>query len=226
LNQISIPSYTEKILEINEIFYSIQGESTYAGLPFVFIRLSKCNLNCEWCDTKYANTEEGSRLNFHEIYDKISKYPTRYIEITGGEPLLQKQQVVNFVEFIFNKGYRILIETNGSINLGGIPDYCIKIVDVKTPSSGHVYSFNLENLEFLNKDDQIKFVIKDREDFEYSINFIEKYKDRLPSVKLFSPVWGSIDYDVLSKWILEYGSDIRLQLQFHKIIWDANLRGV
>lgn len=213
------------MLNISEIFCSIQGESTYAGLPCIFIRLAGCNLRCDYCDTTYSYVSDIS-LSVNDIITKIKEYdPIKLLEITGGEPLLQPE-VYQLFESLHKDGYTILLETNGSISLKGIPEYIIKIVDVKCPGSGEEKSFLLENLEFINqKNDEIKFVLSDNFDYNWAKDFIIKYQLNEYEI-LFSPVSDKLNPQDLAKWITEDKLPVRMQLQLHKIIWDKDKRGV
>ncbi|NQT65604.1 MAG: radical SAM protein [FCB group bacterium] len=213
------------MLNISEIFCSIQGESTYAGLPCIFIRLAGCNLRCEYCDTTYSHESEIN-LSIEDILTKVKEYePVKLIEITGGEPLLQPE-VYKLFESLHKNGYNILLETNGSISLKDIPEYVIKIVDVKCPGSGEENSFLLENLEYINKEkDEIKFVLSDNYDYNWAKDFINKYKLFEYEI-LFSPVSDKLEPQDLAKWIIDDKLPVRLQLQLHKIIWDKDKRGV
>lgn len=227
MNPISIPLSTVNSLEISEIFYSLQGESSYIGLPMVFIRLSRCNLNCTWCDTRYACVLKGQSLSYHHIFGQIQSYPCRSIEFTGGEPLLQKEALLPFWHFLIQAGYRLLLETNGSLPIDDCPPELIIIMDVKTPSSGQRDSFWHANLGELKKDrDQLKFVIGDAEDFAFMVSFIHQNRSQIPNEVLISPVSGRIDLQELARWILNSGLNLRLQIQQHRIIWPQQLRGV
>ncbi len=203
------------MLEVCEIFYSLQGESSFAGLPCVFVRLSGCNLRCEWCDTQYA-WEPGAPMKIPQILNQIREYPTKLVEITGGEPLLQ-DACPDLMQSLLKHGYTVLLETNGSIMLDQVPPQVIKIVDVKCPGSGHSDSFLMENLTFLQPHDELKFVIADRNDYDFALDFIEK--NNLKGKQLiFSPVTSSLEPKTLANWMLEDGADARLQLQLHKIL--------
>ncbi len=206
-------------MQVSEIFLSIQGESTYAGLPCVFIRLAGCNLSCSWCDTSYARSAEGAReLASGQVLSEARRYGCRLAEITGGEPLLQDGARV-IMQALLDDGYVVLLETNGSVSLAGLDRRLVKIVDVKCPSSGHAGSFLIENLEHLCPDDEVKFVIGDRGDYEFARDFVEQYlKDRTQKV-LFAPVKATLKPDVLAGWILKDGLSVRLQLQLHSYIW-------
>ncbi len=204
---------------VSEIFLSIQGESTYAGLPCVFVRLAGCNLKCSWCDTAYARTREGaSVLSVDEIVGEVKRFNRRLVEITGGEPLIQPE-AVKLAARLLDEGCRVLIETNGSVSLTGLDRRVVKIVDVKCPASGHVGSFLMENLKSITPDDEVKFVIANREDFEYARAFLEeRLKGRTAKI-LFAPVKSSLEAKELAGWILREGLDVRLQLQIHTYIW-------
>ena len=213
------------MLEISEIFCSIQGESTYAGLPCIFVRLAGCNLRCDYCDTVYSYKNEIT-LTIDDIIKKVKEYaPVKLVEITGGEPLMQPK-VCQLIETLNNDGYKILLETNGSISLENIPEYVIKIVDVKCPGSGEEKSFSLENLECIHQEkDEIKFVLTDNFDYNWAKDFVLKSKLNDYEI-LFSPVSDKLNPQDLAKWIIDDKLNVRMQLQLHKIIWDKNKRGV
>lgn len=208
-------------MKISEIFFSIQGESTYAGLPFVFVRLSGCNLRCNYCDTAYA-WEEGDEVTVEEVLRRIGGFPCKYVAITGGEPLLQ-EEVYTLIDRLLKAQYRVLIETNGSIPLKGVDRRVVKVVDIKTPGSGSGGSFLMENLKYLNPQDEIKFVIGDRKDYEWSKDFVKDYLLEGKVKILFSPVYSRLSKRRLAEWILRDGLNCRLNLQLHKLIW--GLRG-
>jgi len=210
---------------VNEIFYSIQGESTFAGLPCTFIRLTGCNLRCSYCDTKYAYNE-GTSLTVNDIIDRISDYRCFLVEITGGEPLIQDETPLLITNLI-NNGYKLLLETNGTIDISQVDERCIKIVDIKCPGSGESGKNILDNLNRLNISDQVKFVISSREDYGYAKDIIK----RIPSWFLrenilISPVPGKMDFSDLAKLILEDRLAVRFHIQLHKIIWPDINRGV
>ncbi|MBI5327655.1 MAG: radical SAM protein [Deltaproteobacteria bacterium] len=204
---------------MSEIFLSIQGESSYTGLPCIFIRLAGCNLRCSWCDTTYAQTsEQGENLSIEQIIGELKKINCKLVEITGGEPLFQKETPV-LVNRLLKLGYEVLLETNGSINLEPVNTNAVKIVDVKCPSSGHDGSFFMENLRFITLKDEVKFVIADRKDYEFACDFLETcIKDKATKI-LFAPVYPDMPSQELAKWILADGIKVRLQLQMHKLIW-------
>ncbi|MBC8313651.1 MAG: radical SAM protein [Candidatus Cloacimonetes bacterium] len=210
-------------MKLSEIFYSIQGESTFAGLPCIFIRFSGCNLSCSYCDTKYAY-EQNFELSVEKILDKIKKYsPVKLVEITGGEPLLQKE-IYSLFEKLHSKNYQILLETNGAIFVNKIPKYVKKIMDIKTPTSKMSDKMKWENLNFLTENDEIKFVLSDKNDFDWAIKKIRKYDLQKYKI-LFSPNKSKLNEKSLAEWILKTKMPIRLQMQLHKIIW-KNKKGV
>ena len=204
-------------MRVSEIFYSIQGESTYAGLPFVFVRLAGCNLNCNYCDTRYAR-EEGEEMTVDGVVERIRAFPSRWVEITGGEPLLQEETRL-LMDRLLEEGYRVLLETNGSVDLRGVDRRVVKIVDVKTPGSGSGGSFLLDNLSCLHRKDELKFVVSDRRDYEWSRRFIVEHRLVGRVEILFSPVHGRLAPSILAGWILEDGLGVRFQIQLHKAIW-------
>jgi 7-carboxy-7-deazaguanine synthase len=213
-------------MRITEIFYSIQGESSFAGLPCVFVRLTWCNLRCVWCDSEYTFTG-GVEMSVDEVMERVRGYGCKLVEITGGEPLVQKRECVELSRRLCDEGYTVLVETGGSLDAGVLDPRAVKILDVKCPGSGEARRNHWANLERLNPRDEIKFVIKDRADFDYALGVIEKYSlgEREPQV-LFSPVWGEVDLKDLAAWILESGVRARLQLQLHKYIWGPDVKGV
>lgn len=212
-------------LNICEIFFSLQGESTYAGLPCVFIRLSGCNLNCTYCDTVYAKTE-SSLMDLNAILKKIESYNCNLVEITGGEPLLQSN-TIGLISALINKNFKVLLETNGSINIQNVPTECIKIIDIKCPSSGESHNNLKKNLNFLTTKDELKFVIGTKDDYEFAKAFITEENIDISFGKIhFSPVFGIIRPGTLAGWIINDKLDVRLSLQMHKIIWDKDRRGV
>jgi len=213
-------------LIVNEIFYSIQGESSFAGLPCVFIRLTGCNLRCSYCDTQYAY-EEGNEIDVLEMIKRIQNYRCPLIEITGGEPLIQ-EETPHLVQLLLDKGYTVLIETNGSQDISRIDDRSVRIIDIKCPLSGEMERNDLGNLKRLTIRDEIKFVLSGREDYEYAKQILDQID--LPGLRMggvhFSPVPKKIPPRVLATWILQDHLNVRLHLQIHKIIWGGDLRGV
>lgn len=212
-------------LDICEIFYSLQGESTFTGMPCIFIRLSGCNLRCSWCDTRYA-TEESHPMTIDQILKKVASYPCDLIEVTGGEPLLQKDTPA-LISLLLEKKYQVLLETNGSKSINPIPLNCIKIIDIKCPSSNESDSFLSENIHFLTEHDEIKFVIGSREDYEFAKFIIHTQLSEISQKKIhLSPVFGQISFESIAAWMLEDNLPARLSLQQHKIIWKPDKRGV
>jgi 7-carboxy-7-deazaguanine synthase len=213
------------VLTINEIFHSIQGESTHTGRPCVFVRLTACDLRCSWCDTPYAFTE-GRKMSLEEVVEKVETYECGLVEITGGEPLLQRE-VYPLMDRLLGSGKTVMVETGGHLSIEQVPAPVIKIVDVKCPGSGEAHRNDWANLDRLAPHDEVKFVIKDRADYEYARGVVAKHglSGRVAAV-LFSPVHGVIDSRELAAWILEDRLDVRLQLQAHKFIWGADVRGV
>lgn len=213
-------------LKVNEILYSIQGESSRAGYPCVFVRLTGCNLRCSYCDTRYAY-HEGEHLEIGEILDRVRAYCCPMVEVTGGEPLVQEATPLLILRLL-NEGFKVLMETNGSLNIARVDQRCIRIVDVKCPSSGEVDRNDLENLARLTGRDELKFVIGDRRDYEYARAILQRNNQSPVMVGHvhFSPIFGKIGPDILASWILEDHLDARLNPQLHKIIWDPEQRGV
>lgn len=212
-------------LDVCEIFYSIQGESTYAGLPCIFIRLSGCNLNCAWCDTRYAN-EQSTPMTLSAIHEEIGPINCSLVEVTGGEPLLQDNTII-LIEDLIEKGYHVLIETNGSQDIQALPKSCIKIMDIKCPSSNESDSVLWGNIQFLTPDDEIKFVVSSKEDYAYARNIIEDKLEKIQADKIhLSPVHGQMDMEELASWMLNDNLNARLSFQYHKIIWGPDKQGV
>ena len=212
------------MLKINEIYASIQGESSHTGLPCVFIRLTGCNLRCSWCDTAYA-FYAGNDLTIEETLQKVDTFGLPLVEITGGEPLLQ-EDVYPLMEALLKKGYRVMLETSGALLIDKVPQRVIKILDIKCPGSGEEKKNHLENLKLLSPHDEVKFVLLDRADYEWSRDLLRKY-DLAPSTQvLFSPVYDKLNLKDLSQWILKDRLAVRLQTQLHKVIWSKDAIGV
>ncbi len=214
------------MLKVNEIFYSIQGESSYAGRPCVFVRLTGCNLRCSYCDTRYAY-DEGEDLELGDIIDRITSPRCALVEITGGEPLMQKDTPL-LIRKLLDMGFEVLLETNGSMDISAIDDRCVKIVDIKCPSSGEAAKNELANLKRLQTKDEIKFAIGSREDYDYAKNILSFINSANENIKppLFSPVYGKINPELLARWILADHLNVRVQIQLHKVIWGSETRGV
>jgi 7-carboxy-7-deazaguanine synthase len=211
-------------LKVNEIFYSIQGETITAGMPSVFVRLTGCNLDCAYCDTRYARAN-GTDMEIGTIVQKIEQYPSAdHVTITGGEPLAQPNAVF-LMKQIIDRGWKCQIETNGSILLKDVPEKVRKIVDVKTPSSGESDSFDMRNLKYLTDRDEVKFIITDAGDYEFSRDFISKYHVKKGTIINFSPAFNTMVYQDLADRIIADGLHVRLNLQLHKIIWGPDAKG-
>ena len=213
------------MLTINEIFHSIQGESTHAGRPCVFIRLTACDLRCSWCDTPYA-FHEGQKMSIDEVVARVKKYGCDLVEVTGGEPLLQKE-VYPLMQRLLDERFTVMLETGGHRSIADVPAAVVRIMDVKCPGSGESQRNDWTNMGRLSGHDEVKFVIKDRVDYEFARQVVAEYGlvGRVAAV-LFSPVHGELDPKQLAAWILEDGLQVRMQLQLHKFIWDPQTRGV
>lgn len=213
-------------MQVTEIFFSIQGESTHAGRPCVLIRLTACNLRCNWCDTEYA-FYGGERMSVEEVLERVRTYSTRLVEITGGEPMLQEKEVLELCRRLLGEACQVLIETSGERDLSRLPPEVVKVMDVKCPGSGEGDSFRYENLAVLTPRDEVKFVLADRSDYEFARDFVKRHglRKRVNAV-IFSPVFGELEPRVLAEWILADGLDVRLGLQLHKFIWEPTMRGV
>lgn len=204
-------------LRINEIFYSIQGESVRAGLPTTFIRLSGCPLRCTYCDTEYA-FKGGMRYSEDDIIEKVKSYPTPYLTITGGEPLAQIG-CKSLVKRLLDLNYQVSIETSGAFDISGIDQRAMFIMDLKTPASGEESKNRFDNLAHLKKTDQVKFVICNREDYLWAKSLVLEHKLHQQAQVLFSPEWQHQSLRELANWILEDGLQVRFQAQLHKVIW-------
>lgn len=227
-------------MQITEIYKSLQGESTYAGLPCVFVRLTGCNLRCTWCDSEYT-FQGGRKMSPADVLAEVSRLSPSggLVEITGGEPMLQEREVVPLMQELLAAGYRVLLETSGERPLGGVPREVVKIVDVKCPDSGEGDTFRLENLETLSAQDEIKFVLSSRADYEFARSFTEDHGlGRRMNAVLFSPAFRKdatgardsshclLDPQELAEWMIADNVPARLGLQLHKFIWDPAVKGV
>ena len=221
---------TEQFLRISEIFHSIQGESTWAGTPCTFVRVTGCPLRCSWCDTTYA-FQGGTRMSFAQILKAVASFPTRIVEVTGGEPLAHPGSFA-LTDELLKEGYTVLVETSGAFDISSLDQRVHKIMDLKCPGSEESEKNRYENLEHLTGRDEIKFVLQDREDYDWAKSAIQQYEleqrveDGTLRAILVSPVWGKIDLQELSQWILEDGLQVRFQLQVHKLIWGPEATGV
>ncbi len=226
-------------MQITEIYKSLQGESTYAGLPCIFVRLTGCNLRCSWCDSEYT-FHGGRKMSVEEVVTEVRRLSSGgLVEITGGEPMLQEREVVPLMHRLLGDGYRVLLETSGERPLERVPADVIKIVDVKCPNSGEPDTFRLENLATLQPQDEVKFVLSGRTDYEFARDFTQRYRlaERVNAV-LFSPAFGKeatgardsshclIDPQELAEWMIADNVPARLGMQLHKFIWDPALKGV
>lgn len=227
-------------MQITEIYKSIQGESTHAGLPCVFVRLTGCNLRCSWCDSEYTFTG-GRRMTLEEILEEVERLRPDggLVEITGGEPMLQEREVVPLMQRFLDTGYTVLLETSGERPLQRVPKGVVKIVDVKCPNSGEPDTFHMQNLDTLGLQDEVKFVLSDRTDYEFARDFVARHTlDRRVNAVLFSPAFSKnaegvrdcshclLDPRELAEWMLADNLTARLGLQIHKFIWDPALKGV
>ena len=211
------------MLKINEIFHSIQGESTKSGTPCVFIRLTYCNLRCSYCDSEYS-FYEGEDMSIADILKEIKKYNCKLVEVTGGEPLLQKKSI-DLMKALLIEKYTVMLETSGSIPINNVPKEVIKIIDFKCPSSDMHKKNNWDILKNVQQHDEIKFVISNLDDYKWVKDKLKKYNFKNNTI-LFSPTHNQLDPKILSEWILKDGLNVRVQLQLHKYIWDADTKGV
>jgi 7-carboxy-7-deazaguanine synthase len=227
-------------MQITEIYKSVQGESTYAGLPCIFVRLTGCNLRCSWCDSEYS-FYGGKKMAEDEVFAEVQRLSPNcgYVEITGGEPLLQEREAIPLMQRLLDAGYSVLLETSGERRLDFVPKSVVKIVDVKCPHSGEPDTFRIENLKTLTPRDEVKFVISDRVDFEFARDFTARHglAARVNAV-LFSPAFAQhahgsrdarhcvMDPEQLVEWMLADNIPARLGLQIHKFIWDPAMKGV
>lgn len=227
-------------MQITEIYKSLQGESTYSGMPCVFVRLTGCNLRCTWCDTEYS-FYGGKKMAPEEVLDEVERLSPSggLVEITGGEPMLQERELVPLMQSLLDSGYKVLLETSGERLLERVPSGVVKIVDVKCPDSGQGDTFRMENLESLQPHDEVKFVISGRGDYEFARDFTTEHNlSRRVNAVLFSPAFSKdasgprdasnclVDPEELAEWMLEDNVSARLGLQIHKLIWDPALKGV
>lgn len=212
------------MLKVNEIYMSIQGESSKAGLPCVFVRLTYCNLRCNYCDTEYA-FYEGNDLSINEILNAVKKHNCKLVEITGGEPLFQNE-CIELMRRLCDEGFDVMVETGGSLPIKDIDKRVMIIMDLKCPSSNMMKKNLYENIDFMKSTDEIKFVIGTREDYEWTKGIIKKYKLTDRCRILLSVVFGKLESAKLVEWILEDKLEVRFQLQLHKFIWEPSKKGV
>ncbi len=209
---------------VSEIFRSIQGESSYTGLPCTFVRLAGCNLRCRYCDTSYA-LEGGTEMSLDEILEQVSSFGINLVEITGGEPLIQAG-TPDLAALLKQRGHQVLVETNGSLDISVLPDGVIRIMDIKCPASGESKNFLWENIWRLRDNDEVKFVISDRHDYEWARGIVKERFGHSRIKVLFSTVFGELPPRNLVQWILQDRLPVRFQLQIHKYIWPHDSRGV
>jgi 7-carboxy-7-deazaguanine synthase len=227
-------------MQVTEIYKSLQGESTHAGLPCIFVRLTGCNLRCAWCDSEYT-FQGGVKMSLDHVMSEVQRLSPDggLVEITGGEPMLQQREVVPLMQRLLQSGYKVLVETSGERPLGSVPAEVVKIVDVKCPDSGEGDTFDVDNLKALTPHDEIKFVLSSRKDYEFACNFVARH-DLAPKVNaiLFSPAFRKdatgardsshclLDPRELAEWMIADNVPARLGLQLHKFVWDPALKGV
>ncbi|MBW7899340.1 7-carboxy-7-deazaguanine synthase [Candidatus Brocadiaceae bacterium B188] len=211
-------------MKINEIFKSIQGETSYAGLPCTFIRITGCNLRCSYCDTTYAY-EKGTAMPIGSILERVAGFKTKLVCITGGEPLSDKD-TPSLIEELLSINYTILVETNGSYDIRMIPQKAIKIMDIKCPDSGASHLMHWQNIRYLTKRDEIKFILCSRDDYEWAKGVIAEYRLSEVAQVLIGTVFNALPPRTVVQWILEDNLPVRFQLQLHKYIWDPQARGV
>ena len=211
-------------LKINEIYYSVQGESTHAGRPCIFIRLTYCNLRCSYCDTEYA-FYDGKNMEITYIMSEIKRWDCNLVEVTGGEPLFQ-DECIDLLNELVNSNYEVMLETGGSLSISDVPKKVVKIVDFKCPSSGMVKKNLWSIADDLQSHDEVKFVIGNREDFDWAKDRITEYSLDKICTLLFSPTFGEIDPQQIVEWILAENLPVRMQLQMHKMIWSPEEKGV
>jgi len=218
------PWYNDPVLKITEIFASVQGETSYSGYPFAFVRLTGCNLRCRYCDTTYAY-DGGEEFPLEEVVSRVTDFGLTRTCVTGGEPLLQKEASA-LVEALLDRGQDVLVETNGTLPLAGIDPRAVKIMDVKCPSSGEDRKMLWENFRHLTERDEVKFVISSPEDYRYAKEVAARYRREKKWGILLSPAFGFLPAERLAGWMVGDGLDARLQLQLHKLVWGPDRRGV
>jgi 7-carboxy-7-deazaguanine synthase len=211
-------------LNVNEIFFSIQGESTLIGKPCVFVRLTSCDLRCVWCDTAYAFSE-GTEITLDSIFQKVKEYGCNFVEITGGEPLLQ-ENVHALMKLLCDEGYTVMLETGGHRDISSVDARVKRIMDIKCPGSKMEKRNRWENIEFLTAHDEIKFVLSDQTDYEWAKQIMQKHGVAKRCPILMSPVFSKLENRTLAEWILRDHLNVQFQLQMHKYIWDPSVRGV
>ena len=211
-------------MRVTEIFHSIQGESTYAGLPCTFVRLTGCPLRCTWCDSAYT-FHGGTEMSLNEVMERVHAYDCRLVEVTGGEPLHQPE-AFSLIQRLCSEGYSVLVETSGALDVSPLDPRAHIILDVKCPGSGMMDRMDWKNLDRLTAKDEVKFVLKDRVDYEWACSILAQYDLTHRCAILFSPVFGELDLRQLAEWILADKLAVRFQMQMHKYIWHPSMRGV
>lgn len=211
-------------MRVTEIFFSIQGESSHVGKPCIFVRLTGCSLRCVYCDTKYSYAG-GHEMTMDEVLSSVASYPSRLVELTGGEPL-EQEEAYPLMDSLLQRGYTVMLETGGHINIGRVPEPVIKVVDIKCPDSHEGHTVCWQNIDLMQPHDEFKFVISSRSDYEWSKKICIERLQGKPNTILFSPSHDELPAVNLARWILEDGLSVRLQLQVHKYIWGAHVRGV
>ncbi len=214
----------DALIEICELFYSIQGESSYAGYPCFFIRFAGCNMRCTYCDTRYAYEDAPLPYSISRILAELNKYPGVLVELTGGEPLLQPG-VYPLMAHLLTAGRTVLLETNGSLSLENVPQEVIKIIDMKCPGSGMHENMNFDNFDFMQPQDEVKFVISSQEDYNWAVELVSSYDLQDRATVTFSPVLARLTPATLAAWILDDRLPVRLRLQLHAIIWPGKKKG-
>lgn len=215
----------DQTLNINEIFFSLQGESSFVGRPCSFVRLTGCPLRCSWCDTTYS-FYEGQKKSFNEIISVLDSYPTRLVEVTGGEPLAQKN-VIPFMELLIEKNFEVMLETSGALTIEKVPRDVKIIMDLKAPASGEMKKNYWDNLAWLKPGiDEIKIVVQDKNDFDFAVEIEKQHNLTRAYTVLLSPVHGKVDLPQFADWILNSQIPFRMQMQLHKLVWGAETKGV
>jgi 7-carboxy-7-deazaguanine synthase len=211
-------------MRVTEIFFSVQGESSHVGKPCIFVRLTGCALRCVWCDTKYSYSG-GQEMSIADVLAIVEKHPAKLVEVTGGEPL-EQEEAYPLMESLLDRKYTVMLETGGHVLIDRVPKAVIKIIDVKCPDSGEGETFCWDNIALAGPHDEFKFVIASRKDYEWSRDVLRNRFARIPNTILFSPAHGEMKAKDLAEWVLADGLPVRVQLQIHKYIWGADVRGV
>lgn len=211
-------------MRVTEIFHSIQGESTWAGRPCAFVRLTGCPLRCRWCDTEYA-FQGGTSMSIEEVLDRVAQFGCSLVEVTGGEPLAQKE-CPELLRALCDRGYEVLLETSGAVSTEGVDPRVVTILDLKCPDSGESERNLWDNVDRLRQRDEIKFVLASRRDYEWARETVTARDLAARNVVLFSPVWGELEPGILAAWILEDRAPVRMQIQLHKVLFGADVAGV